>query len=168
MGDGPRTPFSLTSGKRNIINRSYQTSADNIVGRMTIAALDKEMAQQTELGPLEITVQGDKPRLNLVPNLRRPVLRLAFGLDAGPPGVAPANQQFVTKFTRWSPGVLGTIRCAQTGGNTVAVCTNLRDSSQELPPSVKSKIAFLSNSIGPTNQAAFPAPEVWWRGGTHE
>jgi hypothetical protein len=29
--------------RRNIINRSYQTQADNIVGKMTIAALDKEM-----------------------------------------------------------------------------------------------------------------------------
>ena len=29
--------------KRKIINTSYQTKADNIVGKMTIAALDKEM-----------------------------------------------------------------------------------------------------------------------------
>jgi peptidoglycan hydrolase-like protein with peptidoglycan-binding domain len=29
--------------KRSIINRSYQTQADNIVGKMTIAALDTEM-----------------------------------------------------------------------------------------------------------------------------
>jgi hypothetical protein len=31
--------------KRRIINRAYQTQADNIVGKMTIAALDKEMFQ---------------------------------------------------------------------------------------------------------------------------
>jgi hypothetical protein len=30
--------------KRNIINRTYQTQADNIVGKMTMAALDKEMS----------------------------------------------------------------------------------------------------------------------------
>ena len=29
--------------KRNIVNRSYQSKADNIVGKMTIAALDDEM-----------------------------------------------------------------------------------------------------------------------------
>src|SRR5262245_18643035 len=29
--------------KRNIINRSYQTHADNIVGKMTTASLDSEM-----------------------------------------------------------------------------------------------------------------------------
>lgn len=31
--------------KRHIINRSYQRTADNIVGKMTIARLDAEMAQ---------------------------------------------------------------------------------------------------------------------------
>jgi hypothetical protein len=31
--------------KRNVINYSYQTQADNIVGKMTIAALDKGMFQ---------------------------------------------------------------------------------------------------------------------------
>ena len=32
--------------KRNIINRSYQTQADNIVGIMTMAALDNELAER--------------------------------------------------------------------------------------------------------------------------
>jgi hypothetical protein len=32
--------------KRSIINRSYQTQADNIVGKMTIASLDKEILQR--------------------------------------------------------------------------------------------------------------------------
>jgi hypothetical protein len=32
--------------KRNIINRSYQTTPDNIVGKMTIASLDSEMADR--------------------------------------------------------------------------------------------------------------------------
>jgi hypothetical protein len=31
--------------KRKIINTSYQTQADNIVGKMTIASLDREMAE---------------------------------------------------------------------------------------------------------------------------
>lgn len=34
--------------KRDIINRSYQTTADNIVGKMTIAALDKELRDLEE------------------------------------------------------------------------------------------------------------------------
>jgi peptidoglycan hydrolase-like protein with peptidoglycan-binding domain len=32
--------------KRNIINRSYQTQADSIVGKMTIDSLDNEMLKQ--------------------------------------------------------------------------------------------------------------------------
>jgi peptidoglycan hydrolase-like protein with peptidoglycan-binding domain len=34
--------------KRNIINRSYQMQADNIVGKMTMEAFDKEMLQQEQ------------------------------------------------------------------------------------------------------------------------
>lgn len=35
--------------KRNIINRNYQSTADNIVGKMTIASLDSEMAERSAL-----------------------------------------------------------------------------------------------------------------------
>lgn len=43
---GPTTAAAVLAYKtrRRIINAAYQTSADNIVGRMTIAALDREMA----------------------------------------------------------------------------------------------------------------------------
>ena len=37
--------------KRNIINRAYQTTADNIVGIMTMAALDKEMSEKERYAP---------------------------------------------------------------------------------------------------------------------
>jgi peptidoglycan hydrolase-like protein with peptidoglycan-binding domain len=42
---GPRTAAAVLDYKRrrSIINRSYQTQADNIVGKMTIAALDKDL-----------------------------------------------------------------------------------------------------------------------------
>jgi hypothetical protein len=42
---GPSTASAVLSykQKRAIINRSYQTQADNIVGIMTMAALDEEM-----------------------------------------------------------------------------------------------------------------------------
>jgi hypothetical protein len=39
------------------------------------------------------------------------------------------------------------------------VCTNEPDPSQDPTPKVGSKIAFLSDIIGPRNQGAFPAPE---------
>jgi peptidoglycan hydrolase-like protein with peptidoglycan-binding domain len=45
---GPSTANAVLSykRKRNIINRSYQTQADNIVGVMTIASMDNELAQK--------------------------------------------------------------------------------------------------------------------------
>ncbi|HLW91063.1 MAG TPA: hypothetical protein VKS78_07165 [Roseiarcus sp.] len=43
--------------KRSIINRSYQTQADNIVGRMTMASLDSEMLKKENLPPVPIRVK---------------------------------------------------------------------------------------------------------------
>src|SRR3569833_1181466 len=45
---GPATARAVLAYKRarNIINRAYQTQADDIVGRMTDAALDGELANQ--------------------------------------------------------------------------------------------------------------------------
>jgi peptidoglycan hydrolase-like protein with peptidoglycan-binding domain len=42
---GPATAAAVLAykRKRNIVNRSYQSQADNIVGKMTIVALDREM-----------------------------------------------------------------------------------------------------------------------------
>jgi hypothetical protein len=39
--------------KRRIINFSYQTQADNIVGKMTIAAMDKELANRFPFQPID-------------------------------------------------------------------------------------------------------------------
>jgi hypothetical protein len=50
---GPSTADAVLAykRKRNIVNYSYQTQADNIVGKMTIAQLDKEMlARETYSG----------------------------------------------------------------------------------------------------------------------
>lgn len=42
---GPSTAAAVLAykKKRKIINRAYQTAPDNIVGKMTIAALDEDM-----------------------------------------------------------------------------------------------------------------------------
>jgi peptidoglycan hydrolase-like protein with peptidoglycan-binding domain len=52
---GPVTAAAVLAykQKRNIINRSYQTQADNIVGIMTMAALDQEMLQK-EQAPITV------------------------------------------------------------------------------------------------------------------
>ncbi len=37
--------------RRHIINTSYQTAADDIVGKMTIAEMDREMLSRERAGP---------------------------------------------------------------------------------------------------------------------
>ena len=51
---GPSTAAAVLAykRKRNIVNRSYQTQADNIVGKMTIAALDADVLLHELKGPL--------------------------------------------------------------------------------------------------------------------
>jgi peptidoglycan hydrolase-like protein with peptidoglycan-binding domain len=57
---GPSTAAAVLSfkKKRRIINFSYQTHEDNIVGKMTIAALDKEMAPPPSPPPPVPRVKG--------------------------------------------------------------------------------------------------------------
>ena len=53
---GPSTAAAVLAFKtqRNIVNASYQTTADNIVGKMTIAALDREMlGEENQTSPCE-------------------------------------------------------------------------------------------------------------------
>ena len=53
---GSRTAAAVLAYKqrRGIVNRAYETTADNIVGKMTIAALDREMlAQESEPSVLQ-------------------------------------------------------------------------------------------------------------------
>jgi hypothetical protein len=45
---------------RNIINFSYETQADNIVGKMTIAALDKEMLRFELAGNMPNACSGKR------------------------------------------------------------------------------------------------------------
>jgi peptidoglycan hydrolase-like protein with peptidoglycan-binding domain len=69
---GPSTAAAVLAfkKKRKIINPAYQSSADNIVGKMTIAALDKEMFERQrtpqpkdKLCPRPGPVASSQPRL---------------------------------------------------------------------------------------------------------
>jgi len=58
---GPSTAAAVLAFKtqRNIVNRSYQTTADDIVGRMTIAALDREMFdEENQASPCEFCLMN--------------------------------------------------------------------------------------------------------------
>src|SRR5262245_46179651 len=77
---GPATAAAVLAykQKRGIINRSYQTQADNIVGKMTMAALDKEMFtnEQESEGARTCVLDQATP----VDIVGQPVLRLNFAL----------------------------------------------------------------------------------------
>ena len=68
---GPGTAKAVLAykTKRNIINRSYQTSADNIVGKMTVLQMDQE------LKALENTPSG---RIQIIPRAHQLVARSSF------------------------------------------------------------------------------------------
>ena len=56
---GPSTTEAVLAFKqrRKIINRSYENKVDNIVGKMTITALDKEMQRVERACPKDIQCQ---------------------------------------------------------------------------------------------------------------
>jgi len=60
---GPSTAAAVLSfkKKRDIVNRAYQSQADNIVGKMTIAALDREMLAKQVSPPIRSTTQCTRP-----------------------------------------------------------------------------------------------------------
>jgi peptidoglycan hydrolase-like protein with peptidoglycan-binding domain len=87
---GSKTAAAVLAYKqsRNIINRRYQTQADNIVGKMTIAALDRELPGL----PDPIVIIG-----------RWAIPNLSFGFFAKPP-VAPTAAN-VSAVIRGNPYV---------------------------------------------------------------
>ncbi len=73
--------------KRHIINHSYQTQADNIVGKMTMAALDREMLGKevvpsgpTRLEPIFPAQRYELPSVQLHQPINRSIL--AFNVNA--------------------------------------------------------------------------------------
>jgi hypothetical protein len=57
---GPSTAQAVLNYKkqRNIVNHAYQSHADNIIGKMTIASLDQEMALLESRGDDQIKLCG--------------------------------------------------------------------------------------------------------------
>lgn len=147
---GPATAAAVLAykRKRNIVNRNYESEADNIVGKMTIAALDADL---NEPGPPEISVvYGGRP--SYARSVRqRPIMRLAFAFPRDLSNLAAAPPPFVPvlALTRWSPNTVGKIRCVQTAGYTTAVCTNDPDPSYDPAKPVRKKTAFMTDFDDP-------------------
>ena len=153
---GPRTAAAVLAfkQKRNIINRSYQQSADNIVGRMTIAALDQELLASVVLKPLEITVIGGSPAPSRTAKQLSRVSSFAGARNARVASGIAANFALPVAFTRHAPGTKSTVRCDQTGGFAAAVCENLPDPSNDPPKSVNKRVVFLSDLAAPSSPSA--------------
>lgn len=70
--------------KRSIINFSYQTQVDSIVGKMTIAALDKEMAEfERRMNSARVCHCRDFPRAQNAVGGKRSAFLLAFAATSG-------------------------------------------------------------------------------------
>jgi len=103
---GPATARAVLAykQKRNIINRSYQTRADNIVGKMTMAALDAEMLEkerrtEPDTDPITATLKTDPASFAVTQRVTAPTFSI-------PKVVRPAvtvspNKHF--RFTQFDP-----------------------------------------------------------------
>ncbi|BDC51723.1 hypothetical protein F183_A40380 [Bryobacterales bacterium F-183] len=85
-GSGTAAAVLRYKTKRSIINRSYQSSADNIVGKMTMASLDEEMVAH-EAKPARLRIVPVSPGLNAV----RAVPSLNFKITLGNADIAAAG-----------------------------------------------------------------------------
>jgi hypothetical protein len=107
--------------KRNIINRSYQTRADNIVGIMTMASLDSEMYKKetTPSGPVRIKpLSFYRVGLTRTPAASARASRLLSLVEFGPPNVLPIGPTLTLEIPVGGTGSItvencsgGTVRC---------------------------------------------------------
>jgi hypothetical protein len=100
--------------KRNIINRSYQTQADNIVGKMTMASLDREMQKwetlpraPVRIKPASYWVMHPQLSAGLGPPHGSQRLRLNFAIGAGAiGGTSPTDALLQVSNLHVFPGEL--------------------------------------------------------------
>jgi peptidoglycan hydrolase-like protein with peptidoglycan-binding domain len=128
---GPETAAAVLDykKKRNIINRSYQTQADDIVGKMTMASLDREMHQRERVPrpPIRIVpksnwVMGSQRNPTLFTLARRSG---SLALNASAIGTAPRlgqiNLNIEPKELRLLPRTTGLITVEDGAPGTVQV-----------------------------------------------
>lgn len=142
---GPKTADAVQTYKsrRSIVNHAYQSSADNIVGRMTIAALDQELSDYDGSRPLRLRDLNGRPSIYRQP--ARPIATAGFVTVRSPSSVGlPA-----ISLVRHAPGTRGKVTCENTFLISAAVCTNLRDPSYDRPKAVATRVAFISDLDGP-------------------
>lgn len=131
---GPSTSKAVLAykQKRNIVNRSYQTKPDHIVGKMTIASLDRDMlaieplSGQTRIQPLSRTQS-----LTTVPADTRakvfPLVAFKIGADlgfqGGPQIIIPTGPPVPPLFINLPPGQTQSFQVVNGKGGAVG-CTD--------------------------------------------
>ena len=132
---GPATAAAVLAykRKRNIINRTYQTQADNIVGKMTMAALDREMLAKERIPTEPIRIRP----VNAIPRGGAAILRLGFKIDVDFPVFQNGNILKIRLASR-STGNLEVVN--GTGGRVK--CTNV--------PTGPLKISFIFDPDSPS------------------
>jgi len=142
--------------KRNLINRSYQTTADNIVGKMTIAALDQDMlALERRMAPGLVESFYD-------PDHSTPILdsiEIGGAKAKGPPNRGPSwpisditlevGKTKIVALKKYSPGPPPSVIVSTTDLN-IAACVQvvrLRDSSKKRY--INQNLSFVINDSTP-------------------
>ncbi len=123
---GPATAAAVLAykRKRNIINRTYQTQADNIVGKMTMASLDREMLAKESIPAGPIQIKPVKP----LPSGGRPILRLGFAIDIDFPVFPNGNILKIRLAPRSTEkleivnGTSGRVRCVNVSKSEAKIC----------------------------------------------
>jgi hypothetical protein len=125
---GPATAQAVMDYKNNPSRRilqSFQTTADNIVGKRTIASLDSEMlAAERAATDLRIVVlkPGPRPPIPAIA-VRRPALRLGFALPAAFANVI-VDPTAPTQSVRVKSRAFSELLIKNPGGNTIVQCIN--------------------------------------------
>lgn len=103
---GPSTALAVLAykQKRSLVNHSYQTKADNIVGKMTIVALDRELLVREKISKKPIRIRRLFDRANITPSIEslglRPALLLGFKIDIDVPVFPGGNLLKIKLKTR--------------------------------------------------------------------
>jgi peptidoglycan hydrolase-like protein with peptidoglycan-binding domain len=124
---GPETAAAVLTykQKRNIVNRSIQTKADNIVGKMTVASLDREMFAFENLPsePTKIRALNPGPSSAAPGSLvRRSNLLFAVKLDLDLPNFPSSGP---LQKIRLEPRATGTLEIVN-GKNGLVRCDNAK------------------------------------------
>jgi len=157
---GPATAQAVMDYKNDPSRRilqSYQKTADNIVGKRTIASLDSEiLAKERETTNLRIIVLTPMSRPAVV---RPAALTFAFALPATFANIVIDPTTVQTQLVRLKPREFSQLLIKNPGGDTIVSCVN------HPPPKgdITEKVSLLWDPDFTTNDRLIPDPTGFGR-----